>query len=260
MHSSMDFGLVLTVLTLVSGGLWAVDAWVFAPRRGRLRRPDGATPARPWWADYAQSFFPVFLVVLLLRSFLVEPFRIPSGSMMPTLLDGDFILVNKYVYGLRLPVVNWKVLDLGRPHRGDVIVFRYPVDGKTPFIKRVIGLPGDHVVYQDRTLYINNEKIAVEETGIYEGRGRYVSHTGASVCLEHLDGVDHSILLFPERPPRNADIIVPPDSYFVMGDNRDNSMDSRFWGEVPDANIVGKAILIWMNLDWEWSRLGSRIK
>ncbi|HTT08278.1 MAG TPA: signal peptidase I [Gammaproteobacteria bacterium] len=259
MQTSVDFGLVLTVLTLVSGGLWAIDAWVFAPRR-RLLGGDGTAVSRPWWADYAQSFFPVFLAVLLLRSFLVEPFRIPSGSMMPTLLDGDFILVNKYVYGLRLPVVNWKVLDVGKPRRGDVIVFRYPVDGRTPFIKRVIGLPGDHVVYDDKTLYINNEKIAVEETGVYEGKGRYASHTGASVRVEHLDGVDHSILVFPERPPRNADIIVPADNYFVMGDNRDNSMDSRFWGEVPDANIVGKAFLIWMNLDLDWSRLGNRIK
>lgn len=258
MQTSVDFALVLVVLTFVSGGLWAVDAWIFAP--GRRRQAGDSQLGRPWWADYAQSFFPVFLAVLLLRSFLVEPFRIPSGSMMPTLLDGDFILVNKYVYGLRLPVLNWRVLDLGQPQRGDVIVFRYPVDGKTPFIKRVIGLPGDHVVYQDKTLYVNNVKIAVEETGIYEGKGRYASHTGASVRLEHLGEIDHSILVFPERPPRNADIIVPTNSYFVMGDNRDNSMDSRFWGEVPDADIVGKAVLIWMNWDLDWSRLGDRIK
>jgi signal peptidase I len=206
----------------------------------------------------------VILAVLLLRSFLIEPFRIPSGSMMPTLLVGDFILVNKYRYGIRLPVLNKKVYELDEPERGDVVVFRFPKDPGVDYIKRVVGVPGDHVVYRDKTLFINGEKIAQIPQGNYIGMGSGLSMSGADLRREDLTGVKHDILVVPKIRGVNSDVVVPEGHYFVMGDNRDNSNDSRYWGFVPEENLVGKAFMIWMNWDSAadgvgWGRIGDSI-
>ncbi|MGA7800261.1 MAG: signal peptidase I, partial [Gammaproteobacteria bacterium] len=218
----------------------------------------------PVVVEYAKSFFPVILAVLLLRSFVIEPFRIPSQSMMPTLLVGDFILVNKFDYGLRLPVVDWKILPIGEPHRGDVAVFRYPRDPSVDYIKRIVGLPGDHIAYYNKTLYINGKEMKQANDGSYVGVGAGVSMSGADLRTETLGGVKHDILTLSNVTGLSGDYVVPKGRYFVMGDNRDNSNDSRYWGTVPERNLVGKAFLIWMNWDPSnggigWSRIGTTI-
>jgi len=222
-----------------------------------LRTEEEITEATrpPFLVDLARSLLPIFIIVLMLRSFLIEPFRIPSGSMMPTLLVGDFILVNKFTYGIRLPVINHKIIPISEPKRGDVVVFRYPEDPKIPYIKRVVGLPGDHVVYHiaNKMLYINDEPIPQKIVGSYQGVGEGSGMTGADEKIENLQGVEHSILLYQGRNFNVAmpymDMTIPPRHYFVLGDNRDNSRDSRFWGTVPEENLIGKAFLIWMNWD-----------
>jgi signal peptidase I len=270
---SFDFPTFLVAATALTGGIWLLDALVFAPRRRRLADEaasagDGGTtstataPAargyrEPVIVEYARSFFPVILAVLLLRSFLVEPFRIPSGSMMPTLLVGDFILVNKFAYGLRWPVLNAKFLDLGEPQRGDVVVFRFPQDQSIDYIKRVVGVPGDQVYYRNKTLYVNGEPAEQVPLPPYVGEGSGRGHTGAVRAVEELDGVEHQILINPrsrDLPPgcrvlADGPVTVPEGAYFVMGDNRDNSNDSRCWGFVPEGNLVGKAFAIWMHWD-----------
>jgi signal peptidase I len=250
----LDFAAVLLMLTALSGAVWVLDSLVLAPRR----RQAGSSPPgvlagsenRPKLVEYARSFFPIFLAVLLLRSFLVEPFRIPSGSMMPTLLIGDFILVNKFAYGLRLPVLDTKVLEIGQPQRGDVVVFRYPEDPSVPFIKRVVGLPGDRVAYFNKVLYVNGEPASQQPAGVYTGAGSGSVMTGADVRVEHLTGRSHQILVQNGAPSVEGQLVVPEGHYFVLGDNRDNSRDSRYWGTVPDENLVGRAFLIWMSWDW----------
>ncbi|HFD79322.1 MAG TPA: signal peptidase I [Gammaproteobacteria bacterium] len=273
---NLDFPTILVAATLITGLIWAADALLWAPRRRRAAEALGAGGGsadaaavekalkEPTLVEYAKSFFPVILVVLLLRSFLVEPFRIPSGSMMPTLLVGDFILVNKYDYGIRLPVLNTKVLDIGEPQRGDVVVFRFPKDPSVDYIKRVVGLPGDHVVYRNKTLTINGEQVPQIPIGTYIGSGSGLSMSGASLRREKLGKVEHDILVVPRMPGVSTDVVVPPGHYFVMGDNRDNSNDSRYWGFVPDGNLVGKAFMIWMNWDSAaggigWDRIGKSI-
>ncbi len=273
---NFDFPTILVVATLVTGLIWAVDVVVWAPKRRQQAAalssgrsavdPEQleATLKEPTLVEYAKSFFPVILAVLLLRSFLVEPFRIPSGSMMPTLLVGDFILVNKYAYGIRLPVVNKKIMEVGEPTRGDVVVFRFPKDPGIDYIKRVIGVPGDHVVYRDKTLYINQKKVPQLQEGSYIGTGSGLSMSGADLRSEELGDADHDILVVPRVRGISADVVVPEGHYFVMGDNRDNSNDSRYWGFVPDDNLVGKAFMIWMNWDSAaggvgWDRIGNSI-
>lgn len=267
----MDFDLetILTVLTVVSGLIWLVDALVFArPRRRRQQAqaaPVAGAPAAkkrrdPVVVEYSKSFFPVLLAVLLLRTFVAEPFHIPSSSMVPTLLVGDFILVNKFDYGLRLPITHTKVVGIGEPKRGDVIVFRYPPDPKVDYIKRVIGLPGDHIVYQGETLYINGRRIPDKVLGLYTGPDQL----GAVLHQEDLDGVVHDTLIIPGMEHKQGEWTVPPGEYFVMGDNRDNSSDSRYWGFVPERNILGKAFFVWMNWDAFhdsalWHRVGTVI-
>ncbi|RMD71219.1 MAG: signal peptidase I [Gammaproteobacteria bacterium] len=264
----MDFATILTLAVLITGLIWAIDALFFAKRR-RARLKEGLPEKErkrleqgPWWVEYARAFFPVLLVVLVVRSFIVEPFRIPSGSMMPTLLIGDFILVNKFAYGLRLPAINVKVLDIGEPQRGDVVVFRYPNDPSTDYIKRVIGLPGDKVGYHDKTIYINGKPVPQEWLGPYDGpEAEYMP--GAVVKREHLEKVNHLILVQPWKASVEGDYTVPEGHYFVMGDNRDNSNDSRYWGTVPEENLVGKAFLIWMHWnhgDIKWYRIGQAIR
>jgi signal peptidase I len=264
---NIDFPLVLVMATLITGVIWAADAWFGAPRRRAAaeRASDRETALKePVVVEYAKAFFPVILIVLLLRSFLVEPFRIPSGSMMPTLLVGDFILVNKFSYGIRLPVLNTKVLELGEPQRGDVVVFRYPEDPAIDYIKRVVGLPGDRITYQNKTLSINGKSMYQDPVGTYMGTGAGVSSSGADLRLEDLDGVSHQILVRPNSGGIEGSVVVPPGHYFMMGDNRDNSKDSRYFGPVPEGNLVGKAFMIWMSWDSAdggvgWNRIGERI-
>jgi len=266
---NMDFATVMVALTALSGGIWAFDAILLAPKRRQaaMTANDNATTEvgeevqTPMLVDYARSFFPIFLIVLLLRSFLVEPFRIPSGSMMPTLLIGDFILVNKYNYGIRLPVINKKVIDLGAPKRGDIVVFRYPEDPSIPFIKRIVGVPGDHIVYKHKQLMLNDEPVPQQDIGYFTGYGSGSMMTGAIEKQEMLPGKSHDILIIPGRPTLDVDRIIPEGHYLVFGDNRDNSKDSRYWGLVPDENLIGRAFMIWMNWDGgvDFSRLGQTL-
>lgn len=241
---NIDFPLVLVVLTLATGAVWLVDLLFLRKRRQEAAGTSGEADelSEPYLVDLSRSFFPVLAVVLVLRSFLVEPFQIPSGSMLPTLEVGDFILVNKYAYGLRLPVAGTKVVEVGDPQRGDVVVFRYPEDGSTNYIKRVIGLPGDVVRYEDRQLFLNGQQIRTES------RARIPP---VNLRTEYLMGTEHDIFVNsgPASGAGEGQWEVPEGHYFVMGDNRDNSNDSRFWGTVPDELIVGKAFAIWMH--WE---------
>lgn len=267
---NFDFSALLLGLTVLSGLIWGIDALLFAPaRREYATDPDGNVP-EPLMVEYARSFFPIFLIVLILRSFIVEPFRIPSASMMPTLLCGDFILVNKYDYGIRLPVINKKIIDVNSPETGDVIVFRNPEDHTTPFIKRVVGTPGDRVSYRNKVIYINDMPISLQSKGGFDGQcvGKRIGEH--SLIRETLGGVEHDILINPDSPfsrlAAPIDELVPEGHYFVMGDNRDNSSDSRVWGFVPDDHIIGHAFMIWMNWDmnnssimnWiDWKRIGT---
>lgn len=259
-----DFEAALLVFTLFTGAIWALDRWLLSQRRVSAAKLQGVDELKPsGLVEFARSFFPVVLAVLILRSFVVEPFRIPSGSMLPTLLAGDFILVNKYTYGIRLPVFHHKVVSLGEPERGDVVVFRFPPDPSKDFIKRVVGLPGDEISYIDKKLYVNGEAVHLKPLGLYdEPRVPYLS--GSLHFREELPGAEHDILLQPRRPSRDTRLRVPQGHYFVMGDNRDGSDDSRRWGFVPEHNLVGHAFLIWMSWDGDrnlpaWSRIGKQI-
>lgn len=211
--------------------------------------------------EYIGSFFPVFFIVLIIRSFIVEPFRIPSGSMIPTLEIGDFIAVNKFVYGIKLPINSYKILEIDDPKRGDVAVFKFPLDPKTPFIKRIIGLPGDTVLYSDKKLFINGEAVAYANKGTYMGQKSMRNYTGFTEYSEKLSSTDNRILVNPEQLSANLEFKVPVGQYFVLGDNRDNSRDSRFWGFVPEQNLMGKAFFIWMNWDRgiNFDRVGKKI-
>ncbi len=251
----MDFSFLLVIAVGVSGLIWLADLLWWRPlRRQRLVTADAGTTEglderarekvlkEPWPVDYAKSFFPVLLVVLVLRSFLVEPFQIPSGSMRPTLEVGDFILVNKFTYGLRLPVINTKFVEFGEPERGDVMVFRFPNEPAVNFIKRVVGLPGDRIRYEGKQLYINGR--AAPKELLAEGPD------GAPDQLlleERLGELEHRIYNNPRDPgPQMRELVVPEGHYFTMGDNRDHSNDSRYWGFVPEENIVGEAFAVWM--------------
>ncbi len=256
---NLNFPLVLVLATAVTGLIWLIDALAFAPKR----RTEGRSDDVPLLVEYVQSFFPVFLVVLVLRSFLFEPFRIPSGSMIPTLLVGDFILVNKFSYGVRLPITNTKILDTGSPERGDVAVFRFPDNPRLDYIKRVVGLPGDEVQYVDRTFIVNGEPMATEGSEPYISPVDELLVRGAVARNEQLGDEPHRILEYPaETAKRSGTFMVPEGHYFMVGDNRDRSNDGRFWGFVPEENLVGKARFIWMH--WNdgiiWSRLGDSIK
>ena len=274
---NIDFPTILVAATLFTGLAWLFDSLLLAPARNRKAADlldsgisaESAQMAKmlkePTWVEYCKSFFPVILAVLLLRSFLVEPFRIPSGSMMPTLEVGDFILVNKFTYGIRLPVLDAKVIEVGKPERGDVVVFRYPKDETIDYIKRVIGLPGDRIGYFNKVLYVNGEAIAQVPAGVYVGKGSGMSMTGAGRRMEILGAVEHDILVMPRTPGLEGEFVVADNEYFMMGDNRDNSNDSRYWGTVPESHLVGRAFRVWMNWDSanggvEWDRIGMKIQ
>lgn len=273
----LDFAAILVIAAMVTGSIWVLDVLVLAPRRakapaagkgsGREVRTDEKGKL-PWYVDFSKSFFPVILAVLVLRSFIVEPFRIPSGSMMPTLVEGDFILVNKFAFGVRLPVVNTKIIDSGAPQRGDVAVFRYPEDPSTAFIKRIVALPGDRVEYRHKQLYINGEPVPQSSLPA-DAEGAV---NGYEQRLEQLGEEEHRILVRADRhdmPWDRVSYAIPEGHYFVMGDNRDNSRDSRVWGLLPEQNLIGKAFLIWLNCDCnvmtlrfhvQWDRIGSTIQ
>lgn len=268
---NIDFTLVLTILTLVSGIVWLVDATLFArKRRERLALGEAQSVKMPVVVEYSRSFFPVLLVVLLFRSFAYEPFRIPSGSMIPTLLVGDFIVVNKHSYGLRLPVLNTELVTFAKPARGDVIVFRYPRDPSQNYIKRLIGLPGDQITYRKKHIYINGEEMPQEPVGVFSGKGDtdFIGALPPQQRKETIAGVEHDILIRGDvNNVGERSWTVPEGMYFVMGDNRDSSSDSRVWGYVPDENIVGKAVGIWFHASCErgfdcfdFSRIGDSIK
>ncbi len=245
-----DFATILVALTFLTGVIWLLDSVFFA----KNRKPGAKLPMA---VDYSKSFFPVILIVLLIRSFLAEPFRIPSGSMEPTLLVGDLILVNKFSYGLRLPVLNTKFIELGEPQRGDVVVFRYPRDPSLDYIKRIIGLPGDEIAYRGKQLTVNGEPVPAEwlSTG---------SASTLRAAVEKLPGKAHQIQINTRQPPhlfRDSPWTVAEGNYFVLGDNRDHSQDSRFWGFVPEDHLVGKAFFVWMQLSpSKWGRIGTVIE
>ncbi|MFL6659051.1 MAG: signal peptidase I [Massilia sp.] len=288
-----NFALILFVLMVVTGIIWCVDVFSLAPKRKAATaaalaefdaraaklmadgvKPDSNVNTRaelaqrlmrqPTWIEYSGSFFPVIALVFFLRSFLFEPFKIPTASMVPTLLVGDLILVNKFTYGVRLPILNQKIIEVNNPQRGDVMVFKYPKDMSQDYIKRVIGVPGDKIVYENKKLTVNGQVISYAQMDDYLDdqvllyRKQY---------MENLTGKQHRILNFENTPTYNRDSVenfpnheacvytqekfsctVPAGNYFMMGDNRDNSQDSRYWGFVPDKNIVGKAFIVWMNL------------
>lgn len=270
----VDLALILTVAAAATGLVWLVDSMFFARKR-KLMQAEGEEVVDPVLVEYAKSLFPIIFLVLGLRSFVAEPFRIPSNSMMPTLLDGDFILVNKFTYGLRLPVANTKLLELGSPQRGDVVVFRYPGTGPqdpntgADYIKRVVGLPGDRITFRDQTLYLNDQAVSKEAVGIYVGSGEGREMTGATLFEVDLAGRRHqSLEKFEQGDPRAENSwVVPEGHFFMMGDNRDRSEDSRYWGFVPERNLVGKAFVIWLNCDgwfcsgaFDYTRIGDTIR
>ncbi len=271
----MNFALILFVLTVVTGLITLADRLMLAKHRAPNEQD-------PWWIEYPKSFFPVLLIVFLLRSFVAEPFKIPSSSMRPTLEVGDFILVNKFAYGIRLPIIEKKIIPLGEPERGDVIVFRYPVVPSQDFIKRLVGLPGDEVVYRDKKITVNGTPWPQTADGTYgylEGltyatTERFLERAGER---EHTIAQNpamqavypHNVRQFPGREncvynERGFTCKVPPGNYLMMGDNRDNSDDSRYWGFVPDDHIRGRAFFIWFNWDdissLAFKRIGSSIR
>lgn len=251
---SINLALILTILTLLSGVVIAIDKLVW-----KTAEQDSRTPPRgvAILVEYSRSFFPVLVFVLVIRSFIFEPFRIPSGSMKPTLVDGDFIFVKKYSYGLRLPVTETKIIATGQPKRGDVIVFRLPSDPSINYIKRVVGLPGDEVSLERQRLTINGVTMDLE------ANGDIFDH--APVYVENLDGRVHKTLIHdPGRSKRDGVYVIPEGQYFVMGDNRDQSKDSRYIGAIPEKYLVGKAVRVWMHFIPgempDWGRIGTKIE
>jgi signal peptidase I len=265
MLANLDFALIIVVLTALAGVIWLLDSLFL--RSGRVAKvARGEQVKEPIAVEYAKSFFPILLIVLVIRSFLFEPFRIPSASMTPTLLTGDFIFVNKFAYGLRLPVINTKIVGIGEPERGDVVVFRLPSDPRVNYVKRVVGLPGDVVEYQaaNKRITINGELIPIEMDGPYK------AESGTQLGWEQLGKHRHRVLLTPGAPlSPGGEYVVPAGHYFMMGDHRDNSQDGRFRdmvGFVPEGNLVGRATGVWMN--WrrpseggpQWNRIGTGIE
>ena len=268
----LGFAAVLLLATVITGSIWLIDGLL----NSRKRAKDSGEPVL---VEMARSFFPVILIVFLLRSFLYEPFKIPSGSMVPTLLIGDFILVNKYTYGLRLPVLNKKIMEVNSPKRSDVMVFRFPENPSKDYIKRVVGVPGDTVTYQNKQLIINGKVVKQEKAGIFTEVDDRMNMSQYEVFRESLSDKPHTMMVNSERRPFYLSSVhsqfpnknncaynedgfsckVPDGNYFMMGDSRDNSEDGRYWGFVPEENIVGKAVLVWMNFG-AFKRVGQSIE
>jgi signal peptidase I len=240
----------MVIVLTITGLIWLLDIFVLSKKR--------ATNAKdPILVEYSKSFFPVILLVFFIRSFVAEPFKIPSGSMMPTLLAGDFILVSKFSYGIRVPILNYTMIEVDKPKRGDVFVFHYPPKPSIDYIKRVVGLPGDVIEYKSKTLYINNKKIEQTFVDKYPYVMNEIHHIEAKEFKEALGNVNHSILIH-DLPGENFKFEVPQGHYLAFGDNRDNSADSRVWGFVPEHNLVGRAFFIWFNFG-ELKRIGTII-
>jgi len=256
-----DFTAILFLLS-VSTGLIIVMYKIANRKNSNNLKLDNAVRKNNIVLRFSKSFFPVFAFVFVLRAFVVEPFRIPSGSMIPTLLIGDFILVNKYQYGIKSPIFNSQLIKIGNPQRGDVVVFRYPLDPSTPFIKRVIGLPGDSIRVDNKHVYVNGKEVVWQNEKTYIGVQSAARHTGSKVHQELIGEQLHQVLISSDRYAIGGNFNVPSAHYFVLGDNRDNSRDSRFWGFVPKENLMGKAFYIWFNWDGgpNFSRAGSRIE
>lgn len=255
---SYYFPIVLVGATIATGIIYLLDKIWWAKKRHAGRK-------MPALVEFSRSFFSVFLIVLVIRSFIVQPYRVPTGSLEPTVLPNDFLVVTQYSYGLRLPITNTRVVPIGEPKRGDIVVFHFPVNPKIDYVKRMVGLPGDHIVYKDKTLYING----VKATQRYIGKGiDYEDDEDIPVDVyeENLLGVKHPILVNPDKEDGNTyDFVVPKGMYFAMGDNRDDSFDSRSWGFVPEENVVGQAKWILLSYDakskkFRWSRFGERLK
>ncbi|WP_028450849.1 MULTISPECIES: signal peptidase I [Chitinibacter] len=266
----LSISTAMLLFVLITGVVWALDKFVLQKKRGDAQVED--------WVEYGRGFFPVILVVFLLRSFLIEPFQIPSSSMRPGLIVGDFILVNKYAYGLRLPVTNSVVVPVGTPQHGDVMVFNYPVNPSVNYIKRVIGLPGDTIEYRNKKLTVNGVAVPTDSVGEHTYVEQGVYQIKNAQFTEKLGEHVYATLNMPEAPVLSLSEVadfpgrencrydesgftckVPAGQYFAMGDNRDHSADSRYWGFVDDKYIVGKAFLIWMNFG-HLNRIGSLIK
>jgi signal peptidase I len=273
-YEAVDFSFMLVLVGGISGVIWGLDQAFFARRRKQRAAVAGTPPERvrePIAVEYARSFFPVIVLVLVIRSFLFEPFRIPSDSMMPTLFDGDFIFVSKYSYGLRLPVTNTLLISTGNPQRGDVIVFRLPPNPKINYIKRLVGLPGDRVrVDEKNQLYVNDVLMQQTPGPSYRGpKENQWNYVGVPTAYEQL-GTKRHLVMFARGSVTSGEWVVPPGHYFFMGDNRNNSKDSRWQGDpeapgfVPEQNLVGKAVRIWLNLDTRdgplWNRIGNAIQ
>ncbi len=258
----IDFTFYLTLAVIVTGLIALLDSLFWTKKR----RQSGKKPSI--LVEYARAFFPVLLLVLLIRSFLVQPYRVPTSSMVPTILPGDFIAVKQYEYGLRLPVLNKKIISIHEPRHGDVVLFRFPPNPSLTYVKRIVGVPGDHVEYRNKILYINGKEMQqklLEETHYIDENGIYFV---VNRLEENLDGVKHQIFVQPSGgETQDYDVIVPPNHYFAMGDNRDNSGDSRIWGFVPEENLIGQAFWAFMSwnviVDWpdkiRWERIGLSI-
>lgn len=274
----MDFALIMFSLLVLTGSIWLLDRFVLKAKRAKSESgTNEARKAEPWWVEYAKSFFPVILAVFLLRSFLVEPFKIPSGSMIPTLQVGDFILVNKFTYGIRLPIISKKIVQINNPERGDVMVFHYPENPSIDYIKRIVGLPGDVIIYRNKQVLVNGAVQEQKSEGEYNYADDRLNFVHTNRYTENLSGHAHEILINPEVPGLHMGSVadfpqrdqcsytydevrctVPAGHYFTMGDNRDNSRDSRYWGFVPDKMVVGKAFFVWMNFS-DLKRIGLTI-
>ena len=244
------FALIMVIVLTITGLIWLLDIFVLSKKRA-------ANAKDPILVEYSKSFFPVILLVFFIRSFIAEPFKIPSGSMMPTLLAGDFILVSKFSYGIRVPILNYTMIEVDKPKRGDVFVFHYPPKPSIDYIKRVVGLPGDLIEYKSKTLYINDKKIEQTFVDKYPYVMNEIHHIEAKEFKEALGNVNHSILIH-DLPGENFKFEVPQGHYLAFGDNRDNSADSRVWGFVPEHNLVGRAFFIWFNFG-ELKRIGTII-
>ena len=255
----LNFELILFIAVILSGIVVTLDILYFAPKR-----KNQPSKKMPLIIDYARSFFPILLIVFSIRAFAFEPFRIPSGSLKPTLLVGDFILVNKFKYGIRLPITHTKLISVNEPKRGDIVVFREPPTESRDLIKRVIGLPGDHVIYKEKILYINGNKISQEFEKYSTDQEDDLEPWQVMQKHENLFGVQHDIYQSADRENDDFDVVVPEGQYFMMGDNRDDSADSRVFGFLPEKNIIGKATRVWMSVDTpthpiRWERIGGKI-
>lgn len=243
-----DFLFWLTLVVFITGMITLTDTLVFSKKRkGTDKKPSMII-------EYSRAFFPVLLIVLVIRSFIVQGYRVPTGSLKPTILPGDLIAVNQYAYGLRLPVIHTKIWEVGTPKRGDVTLFRLPTDPKQTYVKRVIGVPGDVISYKNKVLYVNGEEIIQTNHGqvVDQDDGNFVM---VEKRMEKINGVSHLIYIRPNRYSRDFERTVPEGFYFMMGDNRDNSLDSRSWGFVPEENLIGKAFGIWMSWDGNKKRI-----